>query len=562
MSVRQAVFMAELAREALDTNWVKLEVIGDERTLWPDVAGTVEATHILVREGFVVLPYTTTDLVTALRLEEAGAATVMPLGSMIGSGQGVQDWEGVRRIVERVSVPVVVDAGIGAPSDAVRAMEAGADGVPDQHGGLALGRSAADGRGDAPGGHRRSPGYRAGRMPRSDHAIPSSPVTGLVGEPASDAAAADVVIVGGGIIGCAIAYYLARGGRARHAARARPAGGGRIGCRGRACWRRRSRRRSPIRSSSWRCWGAPSMRRSPTRCMDEVGLDVEYRRTGILRVARTEAERADLQRQHRWQSARGLAAEWVESDDLGAREPLLGGVAGRLLAGGLWLRGRRPGAQPASGPGAGDGRRSARRALRRGHLGGRPDTSGDRVTGVRTPAASSRRTRWCWPRACGARTWHAARAGPARGAGQGPGDQPARRWAGAPRQVIWSGECYLVPRPDGEVVLGATEEEGNYDARPTLAGINRLTEAALEVVPAVGGFVVDGVWAGLRPAAPDRHPDRRLGAGVAALMLATAHYRNGVLLGPLTGSAWPTTCCTASLAEFAPFGPERFVAAS
>ena len=125
-SVRQAVFMAELAREALGTNWVKLEVIGDERTLWPDVAGTVEATRILVREGFVVLPYTTTDLVTALRLEEAGAATVMPLGSMIGSGQGVQDWEGVRRIAERVSVPVVVDAGIGAPSDAVRAMEAGA----------------------------------------------------------------------------------------------------------------------------------------------------------------------------------------------------------------------------------------------------------------------------------------------------------------------------------------------------------------------------------------------------------------------------------------------------
>src|SRR5436305_2216263 len=125
-SVRQAVFMAELAREALGTNWVKLEVIGDERTLWPDVAGTVEATRILVGEGFVVLPYTTTDLVTALRLEEAGAATVMPLGSMIGSGQGVQDWEGVRRIVDRVSVPVVVDAGIGAPSDAVRAMEAGA----------------------------------------------------------------------------------------------------------------------------------------------------------------------------------------------------------------------------------------------------------------------------------------------------------------------------------------------------------------------------------------------------------------------------------------------------
>ena len=180
-SVRQAVFMAELAREALGTNWVKLEVIGDERTLWPDVAGTVEATRLLVREGFIVLPYTTTDLVTALRLEEAGAATVMPLGSMIGSGQGVQDWEGVRRIAERVSVPVVVDAGIGAPSDAVRAMEAGAHACLVN---TAISRSddpalmAAAMRQAVIAGRL---GYRAGRMPRFEHAIPSSPVSGLVG---------------------------------------------------------------------------------------------------------------------------------------------------------------------------------------------------------------------------------------------------------------------------------------------------------------------------------------------------------------------------------------------
>jgi thiazole synthase len=180
-SVRQAVFMAELAREALGTNWVKLEVIGDERTLWPDVAGTVEATQILVREGFIVLPYTTTDLVTALRLEDAGAATVMPLGSMIGSGQGVQDWDGVQRIAERVTVPVVVDAGIGTPSDAVRAMEAGASACLIN---TAISRSddppmmAAAMRLAVIAGRM---GYRAGRMPRSDFAIPSSPVTGLVG---------------------------------------------------------------------------------------------------------------------------------------------------------------------------------------------------------------------------------------------------------------------------------------------------------------------------------------------------------------------------------------------
>jgi glycine oxidase len=127
--------------------------------------------------------------------------------------------------------------------------------------------------------------------------------------------------------------------------------------------------------------------------------------------------------------------------------------------------------------------------------------------------------------------------------------------------VIWSGECYLVPRPDGEIVLGATEEEGNYDARPTLAGLNRLTEAALEVVPAAGGFVVDGIWSGLRPAAPDRHPIVGWAPGLERLMLATAHYRNGVLLGPLTGRHVADRILNGTgPGEFAPFGPERFSA--
>jgi thiazole synthase len=179
-TVRQAVFMAELAREALGTNWVKLEVIGDERTLWPDVQGTIEATKILVKEGFVVLPYTTPDLVVALRLEEAGAATVMPLGSMIGSGQGVTDFSSVRRIVERVQVPVVVDAGLGTPSDAALAMEAGAAACLIN---TAISRSddpvrmAAAMRFAVIAGRQ---GYLAGRMPRSDYAIPSSPPTGVV----------------------------------------------------------------------------------------------------------------------------------------------------------------------------------------------------------------------------------------------------------------------------------------------------------------------------------------------------------------------------------------------
>jgi glycine oxidase len=126
--------------------------------------------------------------------------------------------------------------------------------------------------------------------------------------------------------------------------------------------------------------------------------------------------------------------------------------------------------------------------------------------------------------------------------------------------VIWSGECYLVPRPDGEVLLGATEEEGNYDVRPTLAGVNRLTEAALEVLPAVGGFIVDGVWAGLRPASPDRRPIVGWAPGIDGLMLATAHYRNGVLLGPFTGQRVADLVLNGTPApEFEAFGPRRFL---
>ncbi len=179
-TVEGALKMARLAREATGTEWVKLEIIGDESTLWPDTAATVEATKLLVEEGFVVLPYTSPDLVSALRLEEAGAATVMPLGSPIGSGQGMVDWVGISRIVERVSsVPVVVDAGIGVPSDASAAMELGADAVLV---------NTAIARADDPalmaeamklGVEAGRSSYLAGRMAVSPVARPSSPKEGV-----------------------------------------------------------------------------------------------------------------------------------------------------------------------------------------------------------------------------------------------------------------------------------------------------------------------------------------------------------------------------------------------
>lgn len=128
-SVREAVLTAELGREALGTDWVKLEVIGDEASLLPDVVGLVEAAEQLVRKGFTVLPYSTADPVVARRLAEAGCAAVMPLGSPIGSGLGVLDPHAIESVCAAVDVPVVLDAGVGTASDAAFAMEIGCDAV-------------------------------------------------------------------------------------------------------------------------------------------------------------------------------------------------------------------------------------------------------------------------------------------------------------------------------------------------------------------------------------------------------------------------------------------------
>jgi thiazole synthase len=129
-TVDDAVRTARLGREAGLSNWVKLEVIGDERTLFPDTAALIEATRILVKEGFVVLPYTNDDLIVARRLIDAGAAAIMPLGAPIGSGMGIQNVAGMRILREMITeVPLIVDAGVGTASDATIAMELGADGV-------------------------------------------------------------------------------------------------------------------------------------------------------------------------------------------------------------------------------------------------------------------------------------------------------------------------------------------------------------------------------------------------------------------------------------------------
>ena len=178
-TARDAVRTARLAREAFETEWVKLEVIGDDRTLFPDAVELVEAAETLVGEGFTVLPYTNDDPILAARLEDAGCAAVMPLGSPIGSGAGIRNPYNVRLIVERARVPVILDAGIGTASDAALAMELGCDGVL-----LASSVSRAKDPVAMATAMRKAveAGFaarRAGRIPRKLHAEASTPDDGL-----------------------------------------------------------------------------------------------------------------------------------------------------------------------------------------------------------------------------------------------------------------------------------------------------------------------------------------------------------------------------------------------
>src|ERR1700684_1047404 len=181
-SADEAIRAARLGREVGLSEWVKLEVIGDEQTLFPETEELVRATKVLVKEGFIVLPYTTDDLIVARKLIDAGAAAVMPLGAPIGSGMGIQNVANLRILRERITeVPLIIDAGVGTASDAAVAMELGADGVlmntaiaeaqdavlmaEAMRAGVEAGRKA----------------YLAGRIPKKLYATASSPVEGLVG---------------------------------------------------------------------------------------------------------------------------------------------------------------------------------------------------------------------------------------------------------------------------------------------------------------------------------------------------------------------------------------------
>ena len=159
---------------------MKLEVIGDERTLFPDNEALLKATHTLVKEGFVVLPYTNDDPIVCKKLEDAGAAAVMPLGAPIGSGLGVQNPNNIRIILETVSIPVIIDAGVGTASDATIAMELGVDGVLMNTGIAGAKDPVGMARAMKLGVQSGRLAYRAGRIPMKRYATASSPLEGLL----------------------------------------------------------------------------------------------------------------------------------------------------------------------------------------------------------------------------------------------------------------------------------------------------------------------------------------------------------------------------------------------
>ncbi|MCS6952722.1 MAG: thiazole synthase [Bryobacterales bacterium] len=180
-TAEEAIRTARLAREVGLSNWIKLEVIGDEKTLFPDNEGLLEATRVLVKEGFVVLPYTNDDLVFARKLIDAGAAAVMPLAAPIGSGMGVQNPANLRILREMITeVPLIVDAGVGTASDATIAMELGADGVLMNTAIACADEPVLMARAMKLAVEAGRLAYLAGRIPKKLYASASSPLEGVV----------------------------------------------------------------------------------------------------------------------------------------------------------------------------------------------------------------------------------------------------------------------------------------------------------------------------------------------------------------------------------------------
>lgn len=344
----------------------------------------------------------------------------------------------------------------------------------------------------------------------------------------------DVLVIGGGVVGCAIAYHSSAAGLRVCVIDSDRVGGGASGAAA-GMLAPQVEAHQPDAFFDLALAGRADHALLAPQLFDEVGLDVEHRRTGILRVALEEREAVDLRGRAIWQRQRGLAAEWLDSAAVAEAEPLFVGAAGRRLVGALWL------AEEAQARSPRLVRALAAAAVRRGatvreglpalHI--RRD--GERIIGVDTSAGLLQAGvvvlaggAWSGPLAASAGVHLPVE--PVKG--QIIALESLMR---APRHILWSGECYVAPKVDGQVIVGATEERAGFDRRPTLSGLLQLARGATDLLPELGRLPVATQWGGLRPALPDRLPAIGWAPNVRNLMLATAHYRNGVLLGPLTG---------------------------
>jgi glycine oxidase len=293
---------------------------------------------------------------------------------------------------------------------------------------------------------------------------------------------------------------------------------------------------------------------------EEAGMDVEHRQTGILRLALEEREAVDLRGRATWQTARGLTATWLSPEQVGDLEPAFAGAAGRRLVGALWLpeegQVRSPRLVQALATAA--IRRGA--TLREGLPAMGLERDGDRIGGVHTAVGLLR----AGAVVLAAGAWSGALAG---GIGLPLPVEPIKgqiialgSLMRAPRHILWSDQCYVAPKADGLVVIGATEERTGFDRRPTLSGMLQLALGATTLLPELGRLPVIAQWGGLRPAVPDRLPVIGLAPGYRNLYLATAHFRNGVLLGPLTGKLVTELLQQRAPSwDLAPYSPERLL---
>ncbi|HEV7214418.1 MAG TPA: glycine oxidase ThiO [Chloroflexota bacterium] len=382
----------------------------------------------------------------------------------------------------------------------------------------------------------------------------------MTGLPRPGGAIPDVLVVGGGVIGCAVAYAAASAGLRVTLIEGDRLGAGASGAAA-GLLAPQVEAHQPDDFFAFCLAGRIEHTRLAPRLLEEAGLDVEFRQTGILRLALEEREAVDLRGRAIWQRDQGLTAEWLDPEQVGQREPAFAGAAGRRLVGALWL--------PEEGQ-----VRSPRlvqalaiAAIRRGATfrEGLPavalQCAGDRIVAVQTPAG---------PLPAGAvvlaaGAWSGALATtigihlpvePIKGQIVALGSLMR-----APQHILWSGECYVAPKADGQIIVGATEERAGFDRRPTLSGLLQLALGATNLLPELGRLTVETQWGGLRPAVPDRLPVIGWAPGYRNLMLATAHYRNGVLLGPLTGNLVTEMLLQREPGwELRPYRPQRLTA--